>query len=601
MRMRRLLLSVCASGLALAVALSAFAVACASSGDAVDPGSLAVPSRDAAPAVGTDAAAGEDASEGGDAPPPPCGHLTESCCAGFVCGDGLACDGTTCSAAVADYACPPGAPEVVFVNEMAPPATVEPWSRPYARVVFANCGATTWSVAKAGAPAGVKLGPAAPHDVETWTPGRIALPADVPTGHQVTVVVPVHAPPLTGSHAYSYELVREGVAWLGQASPMHAIDVEAAAAPKVALCSGVLADPGGVEDARLALQACLDATPSGGTLALPAGIFRLSGAVSITKPMTVTTAGASGSPASCLAYDAPRCAVLRADAMVLPSAAGTRGFVRLGLGSAPVSAVTLDHVVVDGNRGGRLASGAAAACAAGNNGEGINIGASCTGCTVTGSASARALCGSALEWDGDGLTVRNSVFSGNGDHATQNMWSDGLTIHKSDNAVVDSCRFIDNSDVGFISGGGTNAKYTGNVALQLEQAAFAALMLDNFNSAALGNFTGAVMSGNTVVCATPCHFGIELGPHPWYASPNIAGGTVTGNVVRGAFIGINAQGAGTVASPTVIDGNDIGPSPSSATFQCGTVSGLSPLNVSAESVVDLKGGAPTGTISVPCP
>ena len=51
----------------------------------------------------------------------------------------------------------------------------------------------------------------------------------------------------------------------------------------------------------------------------------------------------------------------------------------------------------------------------------------------------------------------------------------------------------------------------------------------------------------------------------------------------------------------MITGNDLGPVAATAAFQCGNVSGLSPLNVSAESVVDLKGGAATGAISVSCP
>lgn len=206
-----------------------------------------------------------------------------------------------------------------------------------------------------------------------------------------------------------------------------------------------------------------------------------------------------------------------------------------------------------------------------------------------------------MEWDGDGIHVTDSVFLGNGDHATQNMWSDGLTIHKSDGAVVDHSSFIDDSDVGFISGGGKNASYTQNVAEQLSQTSFAAMMLDNFDNAALGDHTGAVLSDNLVACPAGCHFGIELGPHPWYPSPNILGGTVSGNTVVGANIEINAQGAGTVGAPTVVTNNTLGATPASAAFTCGTVSGLSPLNVSSESVVDLKGGSATGSISVPCP
>lgn len=183
------------------------------------------------------------------------------------------------------------------------------------------------------------------------------------------------------------------------------------------------------------------------------GARRVSGVVTIDKPLTLTTAGASGNPASCLEYGAPRCAVLRADSNTTPSASGTRGFVRMGTLATPSSAITPDHVLVDGHRDARLASASAAQCAQGNKGDGINIGANCAGCTVVGSASARALCGSGLEWDKNLATITNSVFFGNGDHATQNMWSDGLTIHKSDGATVDHCRFVDDSDVGFHFGG----------------------------------------------------------------------------------------------------------------------------------------------------
>jgi hypothetical protein len=531
----------------------------------------------------------------------PCGKANEACCADYKCDAGLVCDGAHCNAAIAPYSCAPGSPETVFVSEVAPVATLSAWERPFASVTFANCGSGTWAKADTGATTGVKLGPSTPHDTDFWTPPRIALPGDVAPGNQVTIVVPIHAKPLTGTHPYSYELLNEGVAWLGQASPLHAVEIDATASPMIALCPGNMADPSGVTDASKALQACIDAVPAGGTLALPPGIFRVSTVVTIQKPMTLTTTGAMGAAVSCLDYNAPKCAVLRAAADTQPSQQGTRGFLRLGPLATQASNIVLDHILVDGNREARLGSPAATQCAMGNNGDGISIGANCKDCKVLGVASARALCGSGLEWDGDGITVKNSSFFANGDHNTQNMWSDGLTIHKSDGAVVEGCSFIDNSDVGFISGGGLNAVYQQNYAGQFNQSSFAALMLDNFNSPALGDFTGAVLQNNTVVCATPCHFGIEVGPHPWYPSPNIIGGAVTGNTVMGAYIEINAQGAGTAQSPTVIANNIVGPVPAGAPFNCGTVNGLTPFNVSPESYVDLMGGVATGSISVPCP
>ncbi|HEY8080386.1 MAG TPA: glycosyl hydrolase family 28-related protein, partial [Labilithrix sp.] len=502
---------------------------------------------------------------------------------------------------VVSYACPSSSDEVVFVSENAPPATLTPWQHFDASVTFANCGSETWSPKPASGTRAspVRLGPSTPHDSRMWTRSRLELPADVPPGNAVTIAIPVHAPPLTGSHPYAYELVREGVAWLGHASPMHAIDVEAAMLSPIAICPSAGSDPSGRADTTAQIQACIDATPSGGTLALPAGIYRVSGVLTIDKPMTLTTAGATGP--SCLDWASAPCAVLRADASTVPSASGTRGFLRLGTLATATSNVTLDHVVVDGNRVERLAGTAATNCAAGQNGDGINVGSNCASCALKAFVSTRAVCGSGFEHDGDGLVIDDSDFFGNGDHGTQNMWSDGLTIHKSDASHVTSSRFVDNSDVGFISGGGVNAVYTGNTAQQLVQSSFAAMMLDNFDNAALGDFTGATLDGNTVYCGAACHFGIELGPHPWYASPNIKGASVTNNSVIGANIEINAQGAGVAGSPVVISGNTLGATPASAAFQCGNVSGLSPLNVSAESVVDLKGGAATGSISVPCP
>jgi hypothetical protein len=574
--------------------------ACANAAGTNDDSPLAAPVRDGSAAVdagGVDG--GPGGGNGGDASTS-CGALGESCCTDYKCGAGLACDGARCGVAVAAYTCAPGAPEAVLVSETAPPLTLPPWGRAYASVTYANCSNAPWS-ATAGPPTGTRLGPSAPRDLDLFTSRRVALPADVAPGQQVTVAFAVHAPPLTGPHLYAMDLVRDGVAWLGVPSPVHTVTVTPAASPAVSLCPGITADPSGALDATAALQACFDATASGGTLALPPGIFKVGGVVAINKPMTVTTLGAAGAPASCLSFDAPPCAVLRADVGTSPAAASTRGFVRLGALGTPVTGVTLEHLVIDGNRGARLASVAAAACAAGQNGEGINVGANCASCTILGTASARALCGSAMEWDGDGITVKNSVFWGNGDHAKQNMWSDGLTIHKSDGAVVSGSRFVDNSDVGLITGGGQNAHYTSNQAEQLSQTAFAAIMLDNFNNSALGDHRGSELTANVVACPAGCHFGIELGPHPWYASPNILGGTVTGNTVLGANIEINVQGAGTVAAPTIIGANTLGPTPTSAMFMCGTMSGLSPLNVSAESVVTLQGITATGSISVTCP
>ncbi len=194
--------------------------------------------------------------------------------------------------------------------------------------------------------------------------------------------------------------------------------------------------------------------------------------------------------------------------------------------------------------------------------------------------------------------MRASVFRDNGDHTKQNMWSDGLTIHKSDGAVVEGCRFVDNSDVDLISGGGTSSSFKANFVQHNRQASFAGLMLDNFGGATSGDFTGAIVSGNTVLCgAQQCDFAVELGPHPWYLSPNVLGGTVTGNVVAGGKFNVNVEGGGTAQQPMVVTQNTIGPALSSATFNCG-VRATTAFNVSPDSHVDVQGGPQaTGAIA----
>jgi hypothetical protein len=293
----------------------------------------------------------------------------------------------------------------------------------------------------------------------------------------------------------------------------------------------------------------------------------------------------------CLEAGGPPCVVFRAD----DNLSVARGFMRYGV----TTAVVLDHVVLDGNRARRLASAAAATCASGTNGAGFNASTGgCVGCSFLRSGSARALCGTGFEWRGDQATVTRSVFRENGDHVTTNMWSDGLTLLQSNGAHVTGNRFVDNSDVDLIFGGGTTSTLTGNTVFHVRQGSFAGLMLDNFNGGTSGDFTGTVVSGNSLNCgALLCDYAIELGPHPWYLSANVIGGTVSGNTAFGGKFGINCEGAGTVASPMVVTQNTLGASPSSASFLCGTRPSTA-FNISPDSHVDVQGGpAATGALT----
>jgi hypothetical protein len=111
-------------------------------------------------------------------------------------------------------------------------------------------------------------------------------------------------------------------------------------------------------------------------------------------------------------------------------------------------------------------------------------------------------------------------------------------------------------------------------------------MRNSDNCQTSGNFIGTVVRNNTIDCGDAlCDFGMVLGPHAWYLSANIQGGTVTGNSIVGARIQINAEGAGTAANPLVASGNILGPTVASAKYWCGQTHPATPFNVSPDSFV----------------
>lgn len=138
----------------------------------------------------------------------------------------------------------------------------------------------------------------------------------------------------------------------------------AAAAPAtVPLCAGVTADNTGLTDAAAAINACVSAAGVGGSLALPAGTYLIaSGAVDVSSSgFTLTTAGVPPSAPACGSPGALPCATLRA----APGLASEYGVLSVH----DAHGVRIDAVVLDGNRGERLApapAGAACAATAGN-------------------------------------------------------------------------------------------------------------------------------------------------------------------------------------------------------------------------------------------
>lgn len=380
----------------------------------------------------------------------------------------------------------------------------------------------------------------------------------------------------------------------------------------VTICPGVTADPSGNRSASSAIEQCVANTPVGGVLELPVGTYRLTSQLVLSKAITLRTKGSANLTTAC-SLNMP-CASLLAD-----SNFNVKGGVLVTTPS--VSGVKLDHIIIDGNRSARIGSDAYYACKdvdkvtkaqkdpadpnANRWGFNINFEKGCTNCAMTYSASNNALCGTGAGWFGDNALILNSRFLNNGDNGDARMWADGLTLSQSSNARVEGNTFTDNSDIGFIYGGGTNSMVRYNYVVQKKMRAFAGLMLDNFGPNATGtgsntsgDFRGTTIGPNSITCDN-CYFGVNIGPHPWYKSQNLIGGTFTGNVVTGGYITLNVDGAGTPANPMTITGNTLGPI-KVASPAC-KVGGTPPpsvlFNASADSVLGAGSNIPNARVS----
>lgn len=330
----------------------------------------------------------------------------------------------------------------------------------------------------------------------------------------------------------------------------------------------------------------MDGAEPGSTIDIPAGTFLIDRQIAIRKPLTLRTAPPRTGSLDCRAAPAT-CATL----VAAPAFADQGGLLVL----ASTSDVSLLHIAIDGNRLARMRSDSAADCYAGRNGAGFNARAlDCLRCMLDDVVSMNALCGTGFEWTGAAAVIQRSTFRDNGDGAIRRMWADGLTLLYAPYSRVTDNLFLDNSDVGVIVGHGAYSFLARNRIVQRRQHAFAGLMLDNFNSGDLairGDFTGATITANEVDCGLHmCGFGIELGPHPWYNSPNIAGGEVTGNRIVGAGVGINIDGAGRRDAPIAVYANTVLMVEEEVAFRlCGQTFETSAIDIAKDAVVNRRG------------
>ena len=184
--------------------------------------------------------------------------------------------------------CVGGDPRARFIEEAAPPDAVMTREEYRVSLPFANCSAETWDAAA------FKLGSQAPQDNTVWGTGRVPLPGDVHPDEMAVIEFPIVVPDLIAASGYQWGIVHEGVEWLyDNLSPLHTIVVSAPIST-VELCTDVPVELGGRTSATAQLQRCIDATPEGGLLEIPAGVYLMTGAVTISRSIILRTAGTAG-------------------------------------------------------------------------------------------------------------------------------------------------------------------------------------------------------------------------------------------------------------------------------------------------------------------
>ena len=414
---------------------------------------------------------------------------------------------------------------------------------------------------------------------------QIALPRDSADEHDDTVQAAGQRPPTAASAVATLVHAPDAPPAPARSGaqpepPARALEApEGTPIPQLMVCHPDRFGPGGAADA---LQECIRRAPAYSSVEVPPGVYVLTRQVVVTTPLTIRTAGTRGSSVPCTT--APdQCATFVAS----PDFRDPWGLLLV----TATNSVTLEHIVIDGNQAARGASTAARSCVKGQNIFGFNASVlRCLECRLADVLSRNALCGTGMVWVGGNASIERNIFQGNGNAALA-MWSDGLTLISAPQSQIADNQFVDNSDVALIVGYGVSSRIERNVVRQRAQAAFAGLMLYNFNSRDLstgGDFRGAVVAGNTVDCGPRlCVFGIEIGPGPWDNRLLVVGGDVYDNSVRGAKVGINVDGAGLYRAPVLVRDNVVSDVPSGAYFaDCTRPIATGSINISPTSFVN---------------
>jgi hypothetical protein len=358
-------------------------------------------------------------------------------------------------------------------------------------------------------------------------------------------------------------------------------------------CTALNALSGTGSPAGAELQRCIDEAPDHAQILLRPGKYRIDRGIEIRKPLHLGTLGLDPQAAPCDVNDQGRCAILLISVPYSTADAADRSHGAIHIESSEVS---IDHLVVDGDRGNAVRD--VPLLCKGDYRRGLTYNLTLGGAdfTMTNSVTRNAPCGTGFEvWNTSHRFkfVRNTV-AHNGTHNILMRWADGLTIHGTQDAVIDDNLFVNNTDVDLILGECKRCSIKGNRLFHDDSFAgssFAALMLHAWPGGS-GDYTGSVTSGNVVDCGPKrrCGIGIYIGPDAWYEAPTF-GGVVTGNRVANAMSGLNID---SVSGPISVYDNTVTSSGGEYLTGCG-VRRYGLFNISPESIpfVDLSQSSAT--------
>ena len=317
------------------------------------------------------------------------------------------------------------------------------------------------------------------------------------------------------------------------------------------------------------LQSCLDQVPSGGRLALAPGRYIITRPLVLRRPVTLTTSGAP----DCVTGG---CAVL-ALRIAHPGGPAERAITVAGPGSV------LDHIAVEGGKADPARDDARACAGPGRPSMG-GLAITAANVTVRDSLIGNVACYTAVQVDAGagGLHFTGNMVQANGTHDRRAMWADGLTVIEGAGDVIRGNIFRDNTDVQLVLGGCQQCSVADNRIETTDTpgaASFAGLLVHAWPLTS-GDYTGTIITGNTIDCGPSrgCGFGLGVGGRAWYRSPT-SGGLITGNTVTRAQVGINVDDA---TGPVAMQDNVVTLSGGPVRSHCGLWF-AGPVNISERS------------------